>query len=175
MYPSFFFLVLCSGGGIYRKTFLHSAPPVHIETDGIYAVGKVASADITAAATPALGVQAASATVAATAELVNAGSSAASVTVVFELFDADGNSVAKAAPAKAVAVAAAPSSAEPAMASTGPVSLAVGGGGAAVELWSVARPYLYTLVVTLDSGDSRNVSVGLCKHRRPPLSWRGAG
>ena len=25
------------GGGIYRKTFLHSAPPVHIETDGIYA------------------------------------------------------------------------------------------------------------------------------------------
>ena len=31
------------GGGIYRKTWLHSAPPVHIVTDGVFAHGHVSS------------------------------------------------------------------------------------------------------------------------------------
>lgn len=112
-------------------------------------------------ATPALGDRAASATVEASAELVNAGKTAAAgVAVTFELFDADGNLAGKASPAKAIPVPAATSTSVPAKASSGTVSIAVGHGGV-VELWSVARPYLYTLVVTLSSGDSKNVSIGL--------------
>ena len=69
-----------AGGGIYRKTWLHSAPPVHLETDGIFAHGHVTTGDggsdgaddhaIVHRAQPTLGATAASAEVIASAEVV---------------------------------------------------------------------------------------------------------
>jgi hypothetical protein len=113
--------------GIYRKTWLHSAPPVHLETDGIFAHGHVAappSRSTTAAAaqsaivhrgTPALGSSATSAEVLASAEVVNTGSSAAKATLRFTLYDASGAAVG-AAVSSSVSLPAAADKATPATA-----------------------------------------------------------
>ena len=143
------------GGGIYRKTYLHSAPRVRINTDGVYAYASKwnASSTISTSSTSRYGVRTAAATVMASVEVVNDGSATASTTVAFELFDASGTSVSTGAPAQAVSVGASSTS----LSST--VALTVAGD---VELWSVKRPYLYTLVTTLSpSGDSSNTSVGI--------------
>jgi hypothetical protein len=115
--------------GIYRKTWLHSAPPVHLETDGIFAHGHVAappSRSTTAAAaaaqsaivhrgTPALGSSATSAEVLASAEVVNTGSNAAKATLRFALYDASGAAVG-AAVSSSVSLPAAADKATPATA-----------------------------------------------------------
>jgi beta-galactosidase/beta-glucuronidase len=155
-----------SGGGIYRKTWLHSAPPVHLETDGIFAHGHVTTADksgdgdaghaIVHRTHPSLGATAASAEVIASAEVVNTASSAAKATVQFALFDATGTQVGTTV-ASPVSLTAAPNVSSPTTAITSPVKIPV----ASPELWSVARPYLYTLKVSMDSGDAQNVSIGI--------------
>ena len=145
------------GGGIYRKTFLHSAPPVHIETDGVYARSKVSPSAIVASSTPALGASASSASVIATATIVNAGVKAgATATVKYELFDANG-ALTGSASSSPVTLPAASSKSVPSTATTAPVTIAV----ASAELWSVARPYLYTLRTSVTGGDSLNTSIGI--------------
>ena len=154
------------GGGIYRKTWLHSAPPLHFVTDGVFVHGHVSGTggiQPQVAGAPALGQTAAAAAVIATAELANTGSAAATAKVSFALFDATGQAVG--APVSAsVAVAAAASASEPAATISAEVSIPVRN----AELWSVARPYLYTLRVSTDSGDSYNASVGIYSPR-----WTG--
>ena len=152
------------GGGIYRKTWLHSAPPVHLETDGVFAHGHVMTAStssavadaITHRATPALGASASSAEVIASAEVVNTGNTAAKAKLTFTLYDADGNTVGTPA-SSLVSLAAAADTSTPATAASAIVKIPV----SRPELWSVARPYLYTLEVTSDSGDAKNTSIGI--------------
>ena len=156
-----------AGGGIYRKTWLHSAPPLHLESDGIFAHGHVTTGaggsdgaeghlDLIHRAQPTLGSTAASAEVIASAEVVNTASSATKATVQFALFDTAGKQVGTTVASSASLTAAANTS-SPTTAITPTVKIAV----ANPELWSVARPYLYTLKVTTDSGDAKNVSIGI--------------
>ena len=151
------------GGGIYRRTWLHSQPPVHIESDGIFAHGHVAADAIQTRGAPALGAAAKSAAVIASATVVNTGGAAAEPVVSFALFDAEGKAVGSPV-TKTVPVPAAAATSKPATAASGDVSIPV----ANPELWSVARPYVYTLRVTTDSGDSYNTSVGIYSTR-----WTG--
>jgi beta-galactosidase/beta-glucuronidase len=154
------------GGGIYRKTHLHSAPPVHLETDGVYARSQVKPSDIATATTPALGASATSASVIATATVVNAGVGASeTATVHFDLFDADGMPAGSAVSAP-LTVKAASSKSAPSTASTAQVAISV----TSAQLWSVARPYLYTLRTSVVAGggasnttiyDAINTTIGI--------------
>ena len=155
------------GGGIYRKTWLHSAPPVHLETDGIFAHGHVKTVaegsgrdgggghTIVHRALPALGATANSAEVIASAEVVNTVSDAAKATLHFALFDATGKAVGSTV-TSSVSLGAAINKSSPTT-GTAIAQIPV----VSPELWSVARPYLYTLTVSTDSGDSKNVSIGI--------------
>ena len=172
------------GGGIYRKTWLHSAPPVHLETDGVFAHGHVTTNAVQHRATPALGASATSAEIIASAEVifisqsklhalsflipndytdflsaqvVNTGSAAAKTTLEFTLFDADGQAVGAPVSSGPVSLTGATNSSTPATAASPIVKISL----SSPELWSVARPYLYTLQVTTDSGDAKNTSIGI--------------
>ena len=154
-----------SGGGIYRKTWLHSAPPVHLQSDGIFAHGHVATSAgsddnvghaIVHRPHPSLGATATSAEVIASAEVINTARTTAKATIQFALFDASGKAVASTV-SSSVSLDAASNTSSATTAITPIVKIPVVG----PELWSVARPYLYTLQVTTDSGDATNVSIGI--------------
>lgn len=145
------------GGGIYRKTWLHSAPPVHLQTDGVFAHGHVTADAVKHRATHTLGASASSAEIIASAEVVNTATTAAKATLEFALFDADGRAVG-AAVSTSVSLAGAVNSSTPAMVTSAIVKIPL---TVNAELWSVARPYLYTLQVTTDSGDAKNTSIGI--------------
>ena len=130
------------GGGIYRKTYLHSAPPVHVDTDGVTVYGNVTGA-IESRTPHALGQIAASASVVVAATLVNTGPTAQTATVRFDVIDADGTVVGTFTP-RPVSLAGADSKSEPTTASTERVAITV----ASAELWSIGRPYLYELPPT---------------------------
>ena len=145
------------GGGVYRKTYLHSAPPVHLATDGVVVRSTVDSTGGAAAAT-----------ITAAATLVNTATKpapgGAPYTIRFDVYDTAGNLVGSAA-SHPVAVEPASSKSVPAAAESGPVSIAV----PSAELWSVARPYLYTVQASVIRGggsngvacDVRNTSIGI--------------
>lgn len=153
------------GGGIYRKTYLHSALPVHIVTDGVQVVGRTGACDFVAGAQPASGVRTGCASVEMSVELVNMLASSQHVAVFFTLFDAAGYAIGSAAPPSSVIVPAASNSSWPGVASSGTYWINLTPDNAPpVELWSVSRPYLYTLVVTVRSTsgvDSLNTSFGI--------------
>ena len=89
----------------------------------------------------------------ASVEIANDGKASASSTVGFALFDAHGHRVGAASPSAAVIVGAKNTTVSPT------VEIVIQG---LAELWSIRRPYLYTLVTTLkESGDTINTSVGL--------------
>lgn len=93
-------------------------------------------------------------------EVLNTATTAAGETkVAVALFDENGRPSGTAKLASPLLLPAATSSSEPSSTHTSTITLDVTGG--AVQLWSVARPYLYTLQVTLSSGDMRNTSIGI--------------
>lgn len=108
---------------------------------------------------PSGGQQAKRAKVIVDVEVLNTATTATDITVAVALFDADGQPSGTAELANPMSLPAASSSSAPSSVLTGTITLDVTGG--AVQLWSVARPYLYTLQVTLSSGDSRNTSIGI--------------
>lgn len=143
------------GGGIYRKTFLHSAPPMHVETDGV-AVASTVTGAIQPRATPALGQMAASATVNISTTLVNTGTSAQTVSLTYDIIDV-GGAIVGTGSASGLPIAAATNKSAPSTAAARPVAIAL----ATPELWSVGRPYLYTLRVSVTGGDVHNVTFGI--------------
>ena len=142
------------GGGLFRDVRLvRSALPARLGDDGVFAPAFTEGA-IAARATPAEGMTAASATVVASAaaELF----AAAAVSASFSLFAADGATLLASASAARASGAAGDTLA------LAPPPLVV----ANAELWSIARPYLHVLAVTLlDAAgaavDAVNVTVGI--------------
>jgi beta-galactosidase/beta-glucuronidase len=170
------------GGGIYRKTYLHSAPAVHIETDGVYAQSRISAGAIIQnnnnnnSRGHALGVSTAAtaATVTATATIVNTGThmtgpkagaglvAVAKVKVVFDLFDTHGDgALVGSAAAPAITLPPATSSSVPSTATTVPVTIDFKSTHVQVQLWSIARPYLYTLRTSVTGGDAINTTIGI--------------
>lgn len=150
------------GGGIYRKTYLHSAPTVHIDTDGLVVRSNVTSL-VNARGPSALGATAA-ATVSVKADLVNMNTaSQASASVRFEVIDSEG-SVVGFAESQTVTIAPAPDKSKPSTRPSEWVTMSL----AKSELWSVGRPYIYTLRATVNSGDSWNTTFGIHSTR-----WTG--
>jgi beta-galactosidase/beta-glucuronidase len=93
-----------------------------------------------------------------TATLVNAAVTSATThaTVHFDLFDAD-DKPAGSGIAQAVTIKPASSKSTPSTVTTAVVTIAV----ASAELWSVARPYLYTLRTSVSGGDVMNTTMGI--------------
>ena len=145
------------GGGIYRKTWLHSASPIHIQQDGVFATTHVATTPAPRQA-PSLGSTAASATISVVSTMENTATASDGVAMLtYSLLDAGGAIVVGSTATASVKLVAAKDAATPATSTAAAVSIAV----ANAELWSVARPYLYTLQVKTDAGDAINVSVGI--------------
>lgn len=129
---------------------------MHIETDGVFARSMVSPSSIQPREFHAQGATASAASVTAGATVVNTGSTAAATSLAFALYNADGQPVGSSVSAD-VSVAAAANSSSPATAASKTVSIDV----PAPELWSVARPYVYTLVVTSSEGDVYNTTLGI--------------
>ena len=135
---------------------IRSSAPARLADDGIFAPAFTEGA-FTPRATPAEGITAASATVVASATVELVGPPGVVVfSAAFDLFAADGATLlasGTASPANGSAGA---------MVTLAPPPLVV----LNAELWSVARPYLHVLAVTLlDAGgaavDAANVTVGI--------------
>ena len=77
-------------------------------------------------------------------------------TVHFDIFDADGEPAGSGV-SSTVTVNAATSKSAPSTATTAAVTIDV----ASAQLWSVARPYLYTLRTSVTGGDVINTSIGI--------------
>ena len=122
------------GGGIYRHTHLISATPQHVITNGLYGAANVTGTiKPHDPADPTKGMYTDKAEMYYLAEVANDANSSASVVVRFTVYDESGKSVAS--------MTTKPSSVDPAK-----ISEVVGGGDLSnVELWSINRPYLYTL------------------------------
>ena len=126
------------GGGLYRPVHLVRASPVHIEQDGLFAYSNVSLANAG---------DAASATVHASAAVVNTGGAAADVCVTFSIAAPDGAAAAPPPPAVPLSIAAGASAVARA-------TIAV----AAPRLWSSASPTLYSVSAAVgacggDDGD----------------------
>ena len=142
------------GGGIYRHNHLVSANPVHIVVDGVYGasevMGTISDHD---AKDPSKG-QYADVQFYPLIEVVNDGKNQASVMVKFDIFDDSGTNIGTVTSGK----------------------MTVDGGKTVVvnttipkvsnvELWSLARPYLYKLNVSLmnaaDSSSLDNITYSI--------------
>eukprot|EP01051_Picozoa_sp_SAG22_P005553 SAG22_NODE_333_length_12162_cov_11.415237_5_plen_715_part_00 len=134
------------GGGIYRKTWLTRAPPLHLATDGIFSRSTIKSSTSN-------GLTAVAALI-VSATLQNMQSTKQSAALTFDLFGAEDISQA-ASGTTVVAVPAAVSVSNPS-ASTTTISIQVKG---LVKLWSPAQPALYTLRTRVGS-DVVNTTVG---------------
>ena len=148
------------GGGAMRHTFISaSAPSAHVVPHGLHADIAI-SGGYHFPADPAEGVTADGVTALCFADIETDGAAAASVIATFTLYASDGTTVVASAAAKAVSVA--PGGGAGATAS----ALLTLPSGAAC--WSVGRPYLHTLVVSLALAsapgapvDSANATVGV--------------
>jgi beta-galactosidase/beta-glucuronidase len=143
-----------------RHTFISaSAPSAHVVPHGLHADIAI-SGDYHFPADPAEGITADGVTALCFADIETDGAAAASVIATFTLYASDGTTVVASAAAKAVSVA--PGGGAGATAS----ALLTLPSGAAC--WSVGRPYLHTLVVSLALAsapgapvDSANATVGV--------------
>ena len=147
------------GGGLYRDLWLVRTGLVRVQDDGVFAPTYTTGEVRAKGAAPADGLVADSATVVPHVTVENLGGPAASVVVVFSLYASDGATL---------------------LASSQPTPANVSGGGgssvlvspapfavASAELWSVARPYLHTLVASVFAADGAtlldevNVTLGV--------------
>ena len=148
------------GGGAMRHTFLtSSAPAAHVVPHGLHADVAI-DGPYHFPAAPSDGVTADGVTVLCFADIETDGAAAADVVASFALFAADGVTVIASGAAKSVSVPPAPGAS-----ATASVLLTL---PPAAQCWSVARPYLHTLVVTLALAsapgavlDSANATIGL--------------
>jgi hypothetical protein len=150
------------GSGLYRRAWLTATyPQAHVDSFGLWAPAYV-DGDYHTRAAPGDGVYADAAVVSAAADLVNAapaGSPSVNVTVTFSVVAADG--VTTVASAHTAATLKAGVAATKVEAPSGSLRVAN------AELWSIPRPYLYTLAVSValaDGGavvDAVNTSIGV--------------
>ena len=150
------------GGGIYRPVWLVAAPPVHFAPDEVFGTAMVTGSVSRNGAAAAAGLTA-PATIHARAVLENFGSTAAAMTGLSVRFTAY-NAVGKACAEGTAAVVTNPNGGGETAIVNASLSLAK------AELWSVARPYLYTITATVlgahtgataDVGDSVNITIGV--------------
>lgn len=141
------------GSGLMRKVWLTSRYPVHIATHGVWSPAFTEGV-IHARDSPAAGLYADQGWVNAAAEVTNSGTASADATVSFQLIAADGVTVAATS-----TITATVNASETVKVASKPLSVAN------VELWSIPRPYLYTLSVTVSVGGqpvgSTNTTVGV--------------
>ena len=145
------------GGGIYRHVELISAPALHIDQDGVYAPSKItgkvspveesgtstntaaaAAAETTTAAAAAQGgLWAESASIDASVDVINSGSEsvASGACAVLDLFDANGARVSGTAVKTQTVIGA----------NGGKVQIKASFSLDNAQLWTIRRPYLYTL------------------------------
>ena len=146
------------GGGLTRHHRLVRASSVHHVPDRAWGFANVTGAIApNAAGAPAQGMHAAGGRFGAATTVANDGSAPVSATLTATLYDGRGAKLGSSASAAPVSVA--PGASAPLA-----VIPLVHSGASAIELWSVARPYLYTLVLDVSVGgavvDSVNVTTG---------------
>lgn len=150
------------GGGLFRNTYLISTSQLHAVPHGVFAPAYFYNGFKTRS-TPAMGMTANNAFLRPEATIVGS-SASSSVSVVFQLY-ARGGSVALAT-AKVSSVTIVP----------GIATLVTGSEMSCnnTELWTVARPFLHTIVATISDGatvaDVVNVTVGLRQQHWDPVS-----
>eukprot|EP00729_Bicosta_minor_P017749 gene17749-23323_t len=148
------------GGGLFRNTYLISTSQLHAVPHGVFAPAYFYNGFKTRS-TPAMGMTANNAFLRPEATIVGS-SASSSVSVVFQLY-ARGGSVALAT-AKVSSVTIVP----------GIATLVTGSEMFCnnTELWTVARPFLHTIVATISDGatvaDVVNVTVGLRQQHWDP-------
>ena len=162
------------GGGIYRHNHLVATSPVHFVVNGIYGAFDVKSS--IKSHQKVSGMYAESTMLYLSAEVVNDKSvGSTSVEVHFTLFDQSGATIGSATTASM--------SVEPGKTIEVGTNMTVSN----VELWSITRPYLYSLQAEVMSGstvmDAVNTSVGARQTRWDPetgfylnnvhFTWRG--
>ena len=145
------------GGGIYRPVHLIAAPWLHIEPDGLFAAARVSGA-VSGSGLNAPAVVEASVSVrsfATSSELLplekRSGLDERTSQVRFEVLNADGRLVANGSAALSD--------------DTGSSSANATLSFRSAELWSITRPYLYTIIATIVQdgvdGDSANATFGI--------------
>ena len=170
------------GGGIYRPVHIVSAPLVHFEPDGLFAPALLTGPPVANGRAPTDG-QTAPARVDVSAlirSFATVQSPGGSSYVAFSVVDEDGNVVANSTASVGIVPAASASVAPAAAAAPAPAPAAAAGSSsssnsnaapafakasmaiAKAELWSIGRPYLYTVTATLlPAGDSVNTTIGV--------------
>lgn len=136
-----------------RHQYLIKAAPLHAKLDSVWSYSNVTMASVNAADSPSLG-SSGDAVLHCEATLENDASTASKGSISVTVLDEDGKSVAT---GKSTA-ASVPAAGQTTVSTRLPVADA--------ELWSVARPYLYTLIVdVLDENgatvDSVNITAGI--------------
>ena len=141
------------GGGLVRHQYLIKTAPLHAKLDSVWSYSNVTAASVNVADSPSLG-SAGDAVLHCEATLENDASGSSKGSISVTVLDMDGKSVAT---AKSTAVSV-PTAGQTIVSTRLPI--------AGAELWSVARPYLYTLIVDVldESGaavDSVNITAGI--------------
>ena len=139
------------GGGLMRHNYLVAASPLHIAPDSAWVHANVSGVAPRAVGQPAAGVGAAAAVVHCEATVANAQSSAAAPILRATVRDAAGAVVGTAATA--------PLQIAPSSNATASLRVVLGD----VELWSVARPYMYSVdfeVMSSGTVDAVTVDTG---------------
>jgi beta-galactosidase/beta-glucuronidase len=152
---------------MFRHATLSSTAPVHARSHGFRSPHFVEGPMPNSPGNPAAGLTAESVTLTPSLEIDNDLSSNVNATVLFQLIAADGETVVASTQTTLVVPpsASGPNATDspaPATATISPFVLT----GSAVQLWSVARPYLYTLVATVSvpggaTPDVYSTAVGL--------------
>ena len=142
------------GGGLVRHQYLIKTAPLHAKLDGVWAYSNVTAVNPTATEVPSLG-STGDAVLHCETTLENEAASAATGSISVTVFDASGKIVAT---AKSSASSVPPNGGRTIVNARMPITGA--------ELWSVARPYLYTLQVKVLSAtgtvvDTVNVTSGI--------------
>jgi hypothetical protein len=141
------------GGGLVRHNYLIRTAPLHAKLDSVWSYSNVTAAAVNVADSPSLG-STGDAVLHCEATLENDAATASKGSISVTVLDGDGKSVA-AGKSTAESV---PADGQIVVSTKLPVPGA--------ELWSVARPYLYTLIVDIldETGatvDSVNVTAGI--------------
>ena len=142
------------GGGLMRHQYLVKASPLHAAQNGVWAYANISSASRTDALAPSAGLRADSAVLHCQANLENDGAAAEGASILVDVLDAAGKQVATTRSAVVQVPA------------EGTRQLNVRTTVSNAELWSVPRPYLYTLMVRVLSAsgavlDTVNVTTGI--------------